>query len=293
MPPTADCSRPTRPSGRTPGSRTSTTPASPRSSCRPAATGYRTTRDALLALATEPEEFSHLINPRQSSATHARASALTVPVEGAADGAVTGLLPGDPLEDRRVLLADGKETSLNQLRGIGFGIFGIDLDPEQVAEAERLRHGLTTALLREDVSLVLVGAESGGDHAVAVPDLRGEVATAWRACAGEVFVVRPDGLLLTRRPAGDLEGLAAHVISGGAPAAETTQETADRTVDPGVTLPVDQARRESAWLSLSAGIDAVPADDREQFLARVALLLGDRIDPADFQEAVSDAASAR
>ena len=93
--------------------------------------------------------------------------------------------------------------------------------------------------------------------------------------------------------AGDLGGLAAHVTSGGAPAAETTQETADRTVDPGATLPVDQARREAAWLTLSAGIDAVPADDREEFLARVALLLGDRVDPAEFLEAVSDAASAR
>jgi hypothetical protein len=37
----------------------------------------------------------------------------------------------------------------------------------------------------------------------------------------------------------------------------------------------------------------VPADDREQFLARVALLLGDRVDPADFREAVSVAASVR
>lgn len=259
----------------------------------PGTHGHRTTRDALLALATERREFSHLINPRQSSATHARASSLTLPTRGAADGEVVGMLPGDPVEDRCVVLADGKETSVHQLRGTGFGIFGIDLDPDQVAEAERLRHDLATALLREDVSLVLVGAQIGGDHTTVVPDLDRDVVHAWGASSGELYVVRPDGLLLARGPAGDLHGIAAHIAAGGATSADTTEETADRTVDPGVALPVGEARREAAWLALSEGIDAVPADDREQFLARVALLLGDRVDPANFQEAVSVAASVR
>ena len=258
----------------------------------PGTHGHRTTRDALLALATERREFSHLIDPRQSSATHARASLLTVPAR-AAEGEVTGLLPGDPVADRRVVLADGKETSVHQLRGTGFGIFGVDLGPEQVAEVERLRSELATALLREDVSLVLLGSQPGGDHTTVVPDPEHEVAEAWGASAGELYVVRPDGLLLARGSAADLAGLAAHVAAGGATSADTTEESADRTVDPGVTLPVAEARREAAWLAVSEGIDAVPADDREQFLARLAFLLGDRVDPADFQEAVSVAASVR
>jgi 3-(3-hydroxy-phenyl)propionate hydroxylase len=258
----------------------------------PGSHGHRTTRDALLALATERREFSHLINPRQSSATHARASSLTLPARGAG-GDRTGLLPGDPLDDRRVVLADGKETSVHQLRGTGFGIFGIDLDAGQLAEAERLRHELATALPREDVPLVLVGGQSAGDHAATVPDPGREVANAWGARAGELYVVRPDGLLMARGRAGDLYGLAAHVAAGGAASTETTAQSADRTVDPGVALPVGDARREAAWLALSEGIDAVPADDREQFLARVALLLGDRVDPTDFREAVSVAASVR
>jgi 3-(3-hydroxy-phenyl)propionate hydroxylase len=252
----------------------------------PGSHGYRTTRDALLALATERREFSHLIDPRQSSATHARASSLTLPARG---GDVTGLLPGDPLEDRRVVMADGKETSVHQLRGTGFGIFGIGLDAGQVVEAERLHHELAAALPREDVALVLLGAHPGGDHPATVPDPGRTVAKAWGARAGELYVVRPDGLLLARGRAGDLRGLAARVATGGSPA-ETTE---GRTVDPDVTLPGGEARREAAWLALSTGIDGVPADDREQFLARVALLLGDRIDPADFREAVSIAASVR
>jgi 3-(3-hydroxy-phenyl)propionate hydroxylase len=255
----------------------------------PGSHGYRTSRDALLALATERREFSHLIDPRQSSATHARASSLTLPARG---GDVTGLLPGDPLEDRRLVLADGKETSVHQLRGTGFGIFGIDLDAGQVVEAERLHHELAAALPREDVALVLLGAQPGADHPATVPDPGRKVASAWGARAGELYVVRPDGLLLARGRAGDLRGLAARVTTGGAPA-ETTEQTAGRIVDPDITLPGGEARREAAWLALSTGIDAVPADDREQFLARVALLLGDRVDPADFREAVSFAASVR
>ena len=95
-----------------------------------------------------------------------------------------------------------------------------------------------------------------------------------------------------RRDHADRFGLAARVTTGGA-MAETTEQTAGRIVDPDITLPGGEARREAAWLALSTGIDAVPADDREQFLARVALLLGDRVDPADFREAVSFAASVR
>jgi 3-(3-hydroxy-phenyl)propionate hydroxylase len=260
----------------------------------PGSHGHRTTRDALLALATERSEFRHLIDPRQSSATHARASSLTLPARGGARGDVTGLLPGDPLEDRRVTLADGKETSVHQLRGTGFGIFGVDLGAGQVTEAERLRHELAAALPREDVSLVLVGdAQPGGDDQATVPDPGREVANAWGARRGELYVVRPDGLLLARGRAGELRGLAARVAAGGAVQAERTEETAGPTINPGVALPAGKARREAAWLALSQGIDAVPADDREQFLARVALLLGDRVDRADFREAVSVAASVR
>ena len=258
----------------------------------PGSHGYRATRDALLALATERREFSHLIDPRQSSATHARASSLTLPA--GVDGAdVAGLLPGDPVEDRRVVLADGKETSVHQLRGTGFGIFGLDLDSEQAAEAERLVRELATALPREDVSLVLVGTQPGGDHATTVPDPGRELTNAWGASAGELYVVRPDGLLLARGRAEDLQGLAGHLATGGVAPVEATGETADRTVELGVALPAGEARREAAWLALSTGIDAVAADDRESFLARVALLLGDRVDLADFREAVSVAASVR
>lgn len=49
----------------------------------PGSHGYRTTRDAVLEIATKRSEFAHLINPRQSSATHARLSPLTWPTAAA------------------------------------------------------------------------------------------------------------------------------------------------------------------------------------------------------------------
>jgi 3-(3-hydroxy-phenyl)propionate hydroxylase len=251
----------------------------------PGGHGHRVTRDALLALATSRPEFSHLINPRQSSATHARRSPLTV----AAAPGTRGLLPGDPVGDRRVRLADGKETSLDQVRGRGFLVVGFGLDPTAVSDLTRLRHDLAASLGAEEVGLALVAAETGAPPFVAdLDDEDGELAAAWGARSGEVFAVRPDGLLLARGPVADHSGLPAHLCGGGSAVTGSPEAGGDA-----VALPPDEARREAAWLALSGGIDAVPADDREGFLARLALLLAERLDPDNFSAAVSTAATTR
>ncbi len=244
----------------------------------PGSHGHRITRDALLALATKRREFSHLIDPRQSNATHARPSPLTVPAD-----ATSGALPGDPVEDRRVRLADGKETSLNEVRGFGFAVFGVDLDAAQLDAARRLRAALAENLPWDHVVLALVGGV-GDEDVTTISDPSGEIARAWGARSGESFVVRPDGLLLARGRAEDHMSLPAHVLAGGS----VVPPLADAS---GTELTAEQLHREAAWLALSEGIDSVRADDREQFLARLALLLGDRVGTADFQEAVSVAAS--
>jgi 3-(3-hydroxy-phenyl)propionate hydroxylase len=115
-----------------------------------------------------------------------------------------------------------------------------------------------------------------------------ELTAAWGARPGEVFVVRPDRLLLARGSAEELAGLPRHVLAGGAAGAG-----AARADGPVVEVPADEARREAAWLALSGGIDAVPADDREGFLARLALLLADRLGTDDLRTAVATAASVR
>jgi 3-(3-hydroxy-phenyl)propionate hydroxylase len=249
----------------------------------PGSHGHRTTRDALLALSTVRPEFSHLIDPRQSSATHARLSPLTMP---AAPG-TPGLLPGDPVEDRRVRLTDGKETSLNEVRGRGMTLFGIDLDAAAVAAASRLCDELAGVLPGEDVTLALVGGEAVPQPSVPVLD-PGDVPDAWGAAPGEVFVVRPDGLLLARGPVQDLAGLPEHLRTGTgvAPAVLPTDAAA-------AALTPEQARREAAWLSLSAALDTVAPDDREGFLTRLALLLADRNDTDTLLAAVATATATR
>ena len=137
--------------------------------------------------------------------------------------------------------------------------------------------------------MALVCRDAGDPGYVAVvDDVDGEVASAWGAEPGEVLVVRPDGLLLARGPVESLTGLPKHLLRGGTVAAQAGE--AGETL---VALPAAEARREAAWLALSDGINAVPADDREGFLARLALLLGDQTDPDSFLQAVSTAASVR
>ncbi|GAB3344569.1 FAD-dependent oxidoreductase [Modestobacter lapidis] len=253
----------------------------------PGTHGHRTTRDALLALATVRPEFGSLIDPRQSSATSARSSPLTVP---AAPG-TGGLLPGDPVEDRRVRLADGTQTSLHEVRGAGVGLFGFGLGPAAIEAAVRLRDDLAGALPREGGTLALVGGATGTPPAGTVPDDAGDLARAWGADPGEVFVVRPDGLLLARGPVADLTGLPARVRAGRGPTTGTP--VADGVDGVGPPLTAGQQRREAAWLALSAALDTVLPDDREGFLARLALLLADQVDTDALAAAVATAATTR
>ena len=253
----------------------------------PGSHGHRTTRDALLALATVRPEFSHLINPRQSSATHARRSPLTV--APAQPSRTVGILPGDPVEDRRVVLADGKESSLGELRGTGFAVLGVDLDPASVEAASRLRDVLASTFAPEDATMALVCREpAAAAYLTVVDDGDGALANVWGAEPGEVFVVRPDGLLLARGRADDLADLPQRVLAGG-----VVVETEAGPAGAVGAVPADEARRESAWLALSDSINAVPSDDREGFLARLALLLGDHVPTDDFAQAVATAASVR
>ena len=242
----------------------------------PGSHGYRTTRDAILALAVGRPEFGHLINPRQSSATHARLSPLTWSVAPGTEG----VLPGDPVEDRRIRIA-GRETSLNDARGTGFAVLGVGLDAAGSAALANAAAGLAQALAPESVAALAVdSAEVAGVTLLDAPDL----VEALGATAGEAFVVRPDGLLLCRVPVADLDDVAASLRSGAAPAgAELPARPAEQVTE-------DDQRRENVWLGLSTALDQAPEDDREGFLTRLALVLGSQVDRRQFEEAIAAAA---
>jgi len=237
----------------------------------PGSDGHRATRDALLELAVVRPEFRHLIDPRQSSATHARRSALTVPGDGPGDGSgdAPGLVTGDPLEDRRLRTDDGKERSLHEMRGSGFGVYVVQPSPEDLDEADRLRTELLTALPHEEATVVPVTDE--------------ETVAAWRAAAGEAVVVRPDGLVIARGPVAGLPSLAARVTGRDDP-------TRNDAADPARLTP-DQAAREQVWLALSEALDAT--DDRSGLLTRLALVLGDHAGPDHLRAVLADVAHVR
>jgi 3-(3-hydroxy-phenyl)propionate hydroxylase len=247
----------------------------------PGSDGFRATRDALLDLAKVRPEFAHLIDPRQSSATHAHGSPLNLP---AAEG-TAGLLPGDPLEDRAVTTAGGKETSLHDLRGAGFGLYAVAPAEADLLLLERLGDELRAAYSREQVTAVAVGTAEElpeSDHLVVLPDDHG-TAAAWEAAPGEVVVVRPDGLVLARGRAADLAGRL-----GGDHAADRSDPT---TLVP-VRLTPEQAARERVWLSLSEALDAAAPEQRAPLLTRLALALGDAVGPDHLDRVLADVAAA-
>ncbi|AEF41222.1 FAD-dependent monooxygenase [Hoyosella subflava] len=228
----------------------------------PGSPGYRATRDAVLELATARPEFAHLINPRQSSATHARLSPLTWPVQAG----TVGVLPGDPLEDRKI-----GRTSLNELRGNGFTLLGIGIDDVAAASLASFATVLAQQLKPEPVTAVAVGTEDQG------------LSEALGARPGEVFVIRPDGLVLARVSSMvQLSRIAEHLRVGTAPIGGQV------LVHMSSVLAPEERLRENVWAGLSDALDQV--DDREGFLTRLAMLLGSQTGQREFQEALAIAA---
>ncbi|MGK5115069.1 FAD-dependent monooxygenase [Geodermatophilus sp. CPCC 205506] len=243
----------------------------------PGSPGWTATRDAVLALAATRPRFRELLDPRQSSATHARTSPLTWPASGAAPH------PGDPLADRaaRVRTAAGpRSSSLDAERGTGFAVVGVGVAAAELAAGV---DRLAGELAPEPVRALLVGPPDGPvpGGGIVLEDPDGAVAGAFGAEPGEVVVVRPDGLLLCRLPgpAGLADGAAA-VRAGRAPAGTRPVREPDRPAETDL---------ETAWRVLSEGLDRASADGREAFLTRLALLLADTVPAAVLARAVEQA----
>jgi 3-(3-hydroxy-phenyl)propionate hydroxylase len=213
----------------------------------PGGDGYTMTRDGLLHVSAAMPEFSHLINPRQSSACHALRSPLTIPLPG-----VAGIQPGQPLDNRRV-----GESSLNKLRGVGFGIYAFgNYDKEAVAQLSATLH---ESLPHERNTIIpLVTGQDGG------------AAEAWKIADGEVVLVRPDGIILTRGNPASF-GPVIQLITGRdpLPAARTL-------VDP-ILLTVEEVNRETTWLQVSDALDN--SDNKLALLCQLTLILGAEAGP--------------
>jgi 3-(3-hydroxy-phenyl)propionate hydroxylase len=226
----------------------------------PGTAGYRATRDAVLALALLHPELADLINPRQTAATHARTSPLTLPCASPPTPAPC-LRPGDPVPDLAIRVG-GQSASLHGERGPDLTLLAFG-----VADACTLT-GIVSTLrsrLRPALGVRLL-----------IPDDGDSVAASLDAGRTEVLVIRPDGLLLARyacAAAIDPEALAAHVCGGGPAVTPAERE---------VLIPRHElSPAEKVWRSVSDALDNVPPDDRVAFLTRLVLMLAlDRPDPS-------------
>ncbi|MGP4086230.1 FAD-dependent monooxygenase [Streptomyces sp. KR55] len=154
----------------------------------PGTDGYRLTRDGILQLALRRPVLRHLIDPRQSSATHSRGSSLTLPATSTA----VGPGPGDPLPDLRVRPCGGAATGLHALRGATFTLVAAGAP----AETARAARELSAA---PGAGLAVTAIATSGRPIDGVTVLEGDaVAERLGLADGEALLVRPDGLVLAR-----------------------------------------------------------------------------------------------
>ncbi len=244
----------------------------------PSSDGTSMARDAVLSLAGEHHQLRALVNPRQSSACHARRSPLTW--QPNPDGG--GVQPGDPLVDRRVVVrrASGPdESSLDALRGLGFALIGFNVEPDALLQAA----AAAQAILGGAAVTAILATVSAREPAVAtsvtvIDDSAADLRTALGVGAGDAVLIRPDGLLLARiSDLGDVERVLRSVVRP-APLRRRAcdlQGPATRTADPQV------AAMEDVWRTVGQAIDAIPAPEREQRLTELVIglaVLGDGAD---------------
>ncbi|GMK58646.1 hypothetical protein CspeluHIS016_0600880 [Cutaneotrichosporon spelunceum] len=226
----------------------------------PGTDGYRITRDALLQVSAVIPEFNHLINPRQSSATHALRSPLTVTTD------VEGLQVGAPLDDRKITV-DGKVTSIHTARGSAFGVYAVAPFDEKKVEAiaERFRKALPHE--KTKVLPIIPGQDNG-------------TAESWCAAPGEIVIVRPDGIVLSRGQPDEIAAVETWVKRG---IAEAPRGGTPPAKDP-ILLSEDQVNREKVWLQLSEALDQT--SDKYKFLTQLSIVLGALTGPEKVSEVI-------
>lgn len=257
----------------------------------PGTDGYRQTRDAVLALAPRRPELRQLINPRQSSATHARTSPLTIsrpsPLPSPAGSSP---LPGDPVPDALITVG-ARRAGLHAARGPDFTLLGFGAADDdramdalsRVAAVLRSRLGppvgVQVLATTTDDSSTSAAAEATPAGVTVASDRDGGLTAALGAVPGEVYLIRPDGLLAARYPEaaalGDPELLARHILHGGAtrPAVPAAAAAAAAPADRDQPHPAALSVAEQVWRSVSDALDGQPPGAAEPFLTRLVLLL--------------------
>lgn len=164
--------------------------------------GFKLMRDAALRLSVVDQNVRSLINPRQSSPISYEGSALNLP-----DGlpnASPASAPGQPAPEL-MLQCDDAAQHLTQAFGRGFLVLGINLDS---ADAQALQQLSFQTLMADDLPSPAVMEVFAKPQGSSGPRTWQAMHGGLRNYTGDtaaVYVLRPDGYVLGRWPASQIE----------------------------------------------------------------------------------------
>jgi 3-(3-hydroxy-phenyl)propionate hydroxylase len=214
----------------------------------PPSRGFDVMREAVLSLAAGERGIAELINPRQTAAVAYTGSALSTPD---ADAWHSGPAPGEVLPEVPVGGAIGHVT---EVVSPGFVLLHFGVPPPDVA-ADGLR-------------IVPVLAAADPRWPMAVIDAHGRLAQAFDASDGSAYLLRPDGHVAARWKHCNAAALRAALrrAQGQEPGVADTPPPAGTG-----------SARDRVYTRLALGVSAAGSSRETLFLARLALLLCERL----------------
>jgi 3-(3-hydroxy-phenyl)propionate hydroxylase len=227
----------------------------------PPSRGFDVLREAALSLAAEHRDIAELINPRQTAAVAYTASSLSTPD---AEAWQAGPHPGEVLPEVPVGGAVGHVT---EAVGPGFVLLHFGTPPAWAA--------------LDGLRLVPVLAQADARWPQALLDAGSRLAREFDATDGSAYLLRPDGHVAARWKQCSAAALQAalHRAQGHAGAA------LDAPAPPGTG-----SARDRLYTRLAQGVSEAGASRETLFLARLALLLCERLGDEAAAGAAIDAA---
>jgi 3-(3-hydroxy-phenyl)propionate hydroxylase len=219
----------------------------------PPSRGFDVLREAALSLAAEHRDIAELINPRQTAAvTYAESPLSTPDVEAWSSGPAPGeVLPEVPV--------GGPVGHVTEAVGPGFVLLHFGAPPAWGESGIRTVPVLAQADARWPLALI----DADGDS-------HGQLARAFDAVDGSAYLLRPDGHVAARWKCAQAAAVRAawqrargHGYAQGAAAAQT---------------PSASSARDRLYTQLAQGVSAAGSSRETLFLARLALLLCERLD---------------
>jgi 3-(3-hydroxy-phenyl)propionate hydroxylase len=214
----------------------------------PPSRGFDVLREAVLSLAERERGIAELINPRQTAAVAYTASPLSTPDT---DAWQRGPRPGEVLPEVPV---GGSAGHVSEVVGPGFVLLHFGAPPAWAAF--------------DGLRVVPVLAEAGAPGPQALLDADGRLARAFDAMDGSAYLLRPDGHVAARWKQCDEAAVRAALRRA------TGQEAG--VIDTAVPVGTSSAR-ERIYTQLAQGVSTAGASRETLFLARLTLLLCERL----------------